>query len=279
MAAADASAATSAHPPPAITVTFGDVAENHARMQKIGELANSGFSRADLETAKERFVAAGFATEMHDLAPALPGDLRETLPPDAVADAVVLVVREFLVRSSGGGTKEASLADKLTSELLHLEWDTKAFMYGRVVNKRARHNLCFSDISQDPDYTEGKGRVVAFAALTTLNRVREELPDYLGPKAEKLEAEGNLYYDPARCGIGFHGDAERRRVVALRLGTPIPFRYQWHHRCKKVGSPIDITLQAGDLYVMGDKAVGSDWMKSAEPTLRHAAGCAKYTGV
>jgi hypothetical protein len=31
-----------------MTITFGDVAENHVRMQKIGTMAEHGFSRSDL---------------------------------------------------------------------------------------------------------------------------------------------------------------------------------------------------------------------------------------
>jgi len=38
----------------------------------------------------------------------------------------------------------------LYEELSKLDWDSKAFMYGRVVTKHARHNLCFNDEPQDP---------------------------------------------------------------------------------------------------------------------------------
>ena len=30
------------------TITFGDVAENHAKMEQIGKLADNGFSLSDL---------------------------------------------------------------------------------------------------------------------------------------------------------------------------------------------------------------------------------------
>lgn len=36
----------------------------------------------------------------------------------------------------------------LFEELVKLQWDQKAFMYGKVVNKHARHNLCFDDEGQ-----------------------------------------------------------------------------------------------------------------------------------
>jgi hypothetical protein len=37
------------------TITFGEVAENHARMQQIGELANSGISIDELKLAQTKF--------------------------------------------------------------------------------------------------------------------------------------------------------------------------------------------------------------------------------
>ena len=35
-------------------------------------------------------------------------------------------------------------------------------------------------------------------------------------------------------------------------------------------------LNTGDIYIMSEKAVGSDWRKSSMYTLRHAAGSNKY---
>ncbi len=51
---------------------------------------------------------------------------------------------------------------------MDLEWYKKAFMYGRVVNKHARHNLCFDDVSQKSDFENGKGSVINFEILPIL---------------------------------------------------------------------------------------------------------------
>ena len=40
-----------------VTLTFGDQAENHVGMQKIGKLADSGFDYNDLVQAKTKFEA------------------------------------------------------------------------------------------------------------------------------------------------------------------------------------------------------------------------------
>jgi len=41
------------------SLTFGDVAENHKGMQKIGTLSNSGFNLNDMNKMKEWFEAKG----------------------------------------------------------------------------------------------------------------------------------------------------------------------------------------------------------------------------
>ena len=87
----------------------------------------------------------------------------------------------------------------------------------------------------------------------------------------------NPYYDVGQCGIGYHGDGERSVVVALRLGADMELCYRWHLGSTIISEVTRINLHAGDVYVMSEKAVGSDWKRRVIPTLRHAAGCKKYT--
>jgi hypothetical protein len=93
--------------------------------------------------------------------------------------------------------------------------------------------------------------------------------------------EGNYYYDARKCGIGFHGDTERTRVICLSVGggAEYPLRWQWFCRNKAVGSPVDVTVGSGDVYIMSEKAVGQDWKRSSLFTLRHAAGAPKYRAI
>ena len=124
--------------------------------------------------------------ELIDLCETLPDSLRE----DA-EEAMVLIVR--------GGVK-ALIGEEYSLEALRkvqeeLDPDTKAFMYGRVCNKKARYNLCFADYSQEPEYEERKGRVVDFADIPITAKIRENLPDYMSDKCIGLMAEGNYYYD------------------------------------------------------------------------------------
>ena len=162
-------------------------------------------------------------------------------------------------------------ADKVLQEQQELSYDTKAKMYGRVVNKHARYN-----ISQEPDYDSGKGRVVMFDQVKYLCKLRNTWLQIIGPKAAKLLAEGNYYYDITKTGIGYHGDAERRKVIAARFGNSMPLHYQWFYQSNPIGTRGVLGLNHGDIYIMSEKAVGTDWKKRSHLTLRHAAGASKY---
>lgn len=254
------------------TITFGDQAENHVGMQKLGDMADEGFSYEDLKNAKDIFENKGYVCELiklHNLVTEKNMEYDKYVYAQ-IQKAYLLIIRE--------GVKAFKIdEDDLNSELSELEWDTKAKMYGRVVDKHARYNLCFDEDGQEPDYPNGKGRIVAFDDVPLLKKLRRRLPKFFGPKATELVAEGNLYYDTSKCGIGYHGDSERRKVIALRLGESMQLCYRWYHRLVPVGKKLTITLNHGDVYAMSEKAVGTDWKSKTILTLRHAAGCKKYT--
>jgi hypothetical protein len=267
------------------TVTFGDVAENGPGMQHIGKASGVGLTREELELAKTRFEAAGLACDLIDLRmkgwafPLSPTALREV--PAAILDgwsgldsACLLVVRGGAGFLAGPGGLAA-----MTTEQEGLEPDKRAWMRGRVVNKLARWNLCYADQAQTADLVNRKGTIVPFSDLPVLSHARAELPKFFGARGVDLNAELNVYYDVTKCGIGFHGDAERNVTIGMRLGVEIPFQYQWFMEGKPVGSRINVELKRGDLYAMGAKAVGTDWKKRKIPTLRHAAGAPKFLKV
>jgi hypothetical protein len=87
-----------------------------------------------------------------------------------------------------------------------------------------------------------------------------------------LVAEGNRYYDPANCYIGFHGDKERNVVIAVRLGESMPIHFQQYIGGEVIGKRTSIDLHHGDIYVMSERAVGKNWLKRNVITYRHAAG-------
>ena len=222
------------------TITFGEVAENHAGMQKLGVVAGPGLTFRELVRAKAAFEAVGCPCEIVDLISR--GGVEDTFDALEPEPAEVLIVRGGLAALLAAGGFPGTGPDDLQAEHEELDPDKQALMRGRVVNKLARWNLCFAGEGQEPDYADGKGRVVPFADVPLTDAIRAMLPRFFGVKARGLFAEGNYYYDAARCGIGFHGDTERRIVIAVRFGVPIPLHYQWFHRGKPAGRRIALRL-------------------------------------
>jgi hypothetical protein len=102
-------------------------------------------------------------------------------------------------------------------------------MYGRVVNKKARYNLCFSDYAQNADYENKKGTIINFNMTPNTQKIRETIPKIINNDIVcNLQCEGNYYYDIKNTYISMHGDAERQIVIAVRLGAPFPLYYQWY---------------------------------------------------
>jgi hypothetical protein len=243
------------------TITFGDVAENHVRMQKIGVLHERGYSVEDLMCVQGRLEGYGLEVELVDLNVGLGVNFER---------ACVLVVR--------GGAQyilEEGDCGELMAENDLLEMDKKVLMRGKVQNKLARWNLCFSDEDQEPCYEEGRGRVVSWRHIPRVSRLRAAISEWTGD--ELLNGEANYYYDISQCGIGFHGDGERRKVFAVRMGSSMPLYFRWYQNSEVVGDVMEIMLHDGDMYMMSEKAVGFDWLKKKIGTLRHAAGSSKYT--
>jgi len=244
------------------TITFGDVAENHAKMQKIGTLHENGYSIENLQNIQEKMTGFGLQTEMVDLNAGFDQSFQQ---------AKVLIIRRGVQFILGEETTE------LIQENDNLTMDKKAKMKGKVVNKVARWNLCFADEDQEPNYEDGKGRVVAWEHIPKIARIRQVISEWT--EDVLLNGEANYYYDISKCGIGFHGDGERKKVFAVRMGETMPLYFKWFQNSKPVGNPIELVLNDGDMYIMSEKAVGFDWLKKKIATLRHSTGCSKFTGI
>ena len=251
-----------------ITLTWGDQAENGVGMEQLGRLRpkGAGFTIAELEALAEQFDDAGGLYRLRE--PDVDGEENGGL------EAAVLVIRGGVDLLCQEGT-----ADGMFTEQKALQYDKRKLMRGRVVNSHARWNLCMDDAGREADLEAGKGTVVGYDSVPITMSLAGQFSDVFGDKAEGLKGEGNYYYDIDKCGIGFHGDAERRIVVAVRLGASMPIYYQWYRKSVPIGDRVEIPLNGGDIYIMSEKAVGTDWKKKNVATLRHATGCAKFTTV
>jgi hypothetical protein len=245
-----------------ITITFCDQGENHVGNQKIGKLAESGYSYEELSNIQLQLKEINVTSELVNLGDFLPDQYDKI-------DAGILIIRNC-------ASIFVENVNDIYEELKGLDWDKKALMYGQVRNKHARHNLCFADTGQKAEYELGKGTIVSFEHLKYLSHIRKYLHVLFGNKAENLIAEGNYYYDSKKCGIGPHGDFERKIVIGLRLGENFPLCFYWYLNNERVSQRIDFNFNSGDIYIMDEKACGHDWKKRSILTLRHAAGSDKY---
>ena len=247
------------------TLTFGNRAENHKGMQMIGTELEHGLSLEDLEDAKNYFIKKGAKPVEINLNELLNNIDIDKKDKEKIQEARVLIIPN--------GVSYLMDPDLLYEEVEATPKDSKAFMYGRVVNKKARHNNCFSDFSQEPDYEQGKGTVIDFKDVPHISKIRSEIPKMIpnNPGVVNLQCEGNYYYNVDNTFIGFHGDTEREIVIALRLGEDFNIYYQWFKNSEPVGKLFYYNLSHGDIYFMSEKAVGKDWKSRSKYTLRHAA--------
>jgi hypothetical protein len=228
--------------------------------------------------------------EIHHLAQLLPVDL-----PASYEAADVLVIKkgaDHLLSDKGG-------ADALFEEARRLTVDRreKSSMGDRLVNCHKNYTNCITDEGQTAVYAEGKGfkgTNVAFSTVPLIATVRERLPLVLkNNKLANLVGETNVYpdlephqaYVPDKegkhkavdgCGIGVHGDRERKITVGIRLGEPFPLVFGWFHKQSKkkterVGELLRIDLEHGDIYIMSEKATGRDCAKNGL-SVQHGAG-------
>ena len=245
-----------------ITITFGDCSENHVGMKKNGTISEKGYKSEDLDIISKYFSEKDKVVERIDLTTYLGNE-------NYVGEKPELLI----IRNAIDNHKE------IFAELNNLEWDSKYFDTRRqkVLNKHARTNLCFSNYSQTADFENKKGTIINYDQVSQLNIAKNLLVKSINE--QKLECEGNKYNNITKNGIGWHGDAERKKVIGLRLGESMPLCFNWFKQCKPVGTTFMAQLNSGDIYIMSEKTSGYDWKKRSIYTLRHSAGADKYTNL
>tara|TARA_B110000114_G_C15006132_1_gene362813 strand:+ start:163 stop:951 length:789 start_codon:yes stop_codon:yes gene_type:complete len=252
-----------------VTLTWGCQAENHVGMQKVGNgLSKSGFTTKNLENVKKIFEEKGFECKLYDLNNEI--ERIEETGLFNIDKAEILVIKN--------GINLFTDSRELFDYLIKLDWDKKYWdnRRQRVLNKRARYNLVFGEFNQKADFENKKGTIYDINEIDALKTVKNELGNYFGDEFKNLECEGNYYYDINKCGIGYHGDSERKKVVGMRFGESCNLHYWWYYQSKRINNRISIPLDNGDIYIMNFKAAGTDWKKRNIYTLRHSTGCEKY---
>ena len=271
-----------------LSMTFGDRGENETGCEVMGE---DGGPEAALDVPElveigKALEAQDFDVELHCFDALIDdGPLGEALialpeaPPPP--EAAVLVVRGLWHKRKMDALEETMWGPDVPIDTMALFGRGKR---RKVMNKHGRHNNCITDgatrppsIASKNDYAEGKGSVIDLATLPELARIRDQLEQLVGRRLGVIE--NNYYYKVGKKnGIGWHGDAERRITVMLRLGAASirhPIKFQWFWSYKAWGPIFEIPLAHGDLVIMSRVAVGTDWdaaPKARRWTMRHATG-------
>lgn len=139
-------------------MTFSNVVENSIGMEQIGNI--NDYKPFTIERIQEIYDNYSGEKELYHLT------LNDNDRPANLfyESETVLVLRNF-----------TNNADILFNELIKLNWDTKVLMKKEVKNKIARYNLCFADFDQEPDYANGKGRVIKINSLNRLTNLQTQI--------------------------------------------------------------------------------------------------------
>ena len=280
----------------AICITNGEQGENHAGMQMLGNgLADKGYNLEDALKFKEKFENIGGIATLYDLREECLGERKDECKEEAYVlkfeAGVNVLLWNKIEKEVDKALKNKKMyndeikeklfniynAEKLFEEQFSFEWDKKYWdtRRSKVLNKNARWNVCYGEEGQEPDYENKKGTVIAYSQCRVMRSWRKELLDLIEELDEDFVAEGNLYYNVKKTGIGFHGDAERRKVVAGNFcdeGVIRELNYIAYLKSERIGKRFRMELKNGDMYIMIAAAAGTDWKKRNKITFRHAAG-------
>lgn len=190
--------------------------------------------------------------------------------------AKVVVIRNFVQHVFG-----ADAAKQTRDVLCGMHYDSKTQSnYGnKLVNQLARHTtMLFPDqdvVVTDQERLKGKASVNNLNLLPAVKDTIELMQQQFGINLPV--AEINHYYNPSKCGLGWHGDAERNINMILRFGErsiEMPLKLQWFYNRSPYGAIMEVPLHEGDLLIFSHRALGTDCWKPplARPTLRHAVG-------
>lgn len=232
-------------------------------------------------------------TEFFDLRDVLPVELR-----DEADEAAIGIIRGAPDALWGAGTLQAMERefDAQADALNKHEWSRRHVRdathpkgeHDGVVRLRLRWHMYIGDRAKTADYPGDQATVVAFDQMPLAKRWREFVTKTLrefvtktlrgnGVACPDLTSCTNINYVDGRngTGIGWHGDAERTIIVTLRLhagSVASPLKFNWMRHGCPVGSPVALTLDHGDAYIMSKKATGNDFRDTSVLTLQHASG-------
>jgi hypothetical protein len=222
-----------------------------------GVKAERGFSAEKLRGIHQNNPTS---TRIHELTP-------HCTDPSA-RDAVVLVI-----------ALPKALADAARDEVEAMPFATKTIgRGGKVCDAHTRHLAYIGPQAQDADPETGQQPVRTWGQLPASAAVRDYVNEVLGDTECQVGC-ALRYPNIFECGIGWHGDAERRKSIVVRVGNNSaknPLFFMWFRHWDAISKPIPVHLEHGEVAVACEVAVGTDWKSSSIPTVRHATGFTRH---
>jgi hypothetical protein len=145
-----------------MTLTFGEVAESHVGMQKIGSMAEKGFSYEELLQAQQYFESRGCDTLLVHLNQFLPQSGCDVIEQEQLQIAKTDPKSKPDILVARNGMKCLIDDDQgiyMLTEMLMFQWDKNLFNARRKVvqQKLARYNLNFDHVGQTANLKRGLG--------------------------------------------------------------------------------------------------------------------------
>jgi hypothetical protein len=266
------------------SITFSKSTESHAGTTVHGTSATVGYDKVDIDRAVAWAEENGVKYEsyaLHDLT----GSTRK---------AHFLVLRDALGTLMGDPVNGlTSVTTEFLQEVVP-RLDDRFVNFQRVTQKKARQNAEIGPVGYASELAScplgsrpGKvlsGVVISYDILPNIKRIQQGLHRVLGAKAKDLLAEVNFYgqirggtQKPLKeCGIGFHGDGERKDVVCVILGASKEIHFNAFSGTRPIGERLIVEVGSADIYIMDEAATGNSWVKDRrvpDPQhYRHAAG-------
>ena len=225
--------------------TVSPTAEHHAGMKISGNLDHAPISAEVAKNMEQWFVSQGYTAQCFNL-----------------ADLTGVNHTGGVLQVKGGAAAFCNV-DKMWDTFVALPKDSqyKDVRTGKVKNKHKRSNVNAGEEAEEANIDEGIGTTVSFQSTPELKKCLDGLKQF-GPDFQELLAEGNFYHTPTQCGIGYHGDTERKWAMGFTMGKTRFIDFQAFVRAYPVGPTIRLTLEHGDIYLMYESGCGWDWKRT-----------------
>ena len=235
--------------------TLSPTAEHHAGMQISGNIDHVPIPASTASSVASWFESQGYDVTNIDLSVAT----------GVPVDGGVLHVKN--------GASRLCDVDRMWDTFIGLPKDSQYLdRGGNVRNKHKRSNVNVGPHAESADIERGVGTTVAFSSAPEVSKLLRGLTQFGGGLDQIEVAEGNFYHTPVQCGIGLHGDSERKFAVGVSMGRTRYLEFQsfawvsiWSGSSRLLSMVTCTSCGKGTVDTTG---IASRWSVSSPPAAR-----------